>query len=71
MKKKFFTKKRLKKGATTMIEIILIIVVLVIVCVGAFSRLGGKMTEKVDGITEELSDANTSIWGENGSATGG
>lgn len=69
MKKKFFTKKRLKKGATTMIEIILIIVVLVIVCVGAFSTLGKTMSGKVKDINDELSGADATGWlnGEEGS----
>ena len=66
MKKKFFSKKRLKKGATTMIEIILIIVVLVIVCVGAFSALGNTMKSKVEGIDKELQGAEVTGWMNNG-----
>lgn len=46
MKKKFFTKKRLKKGATTMIEIVLIVAVIILVCVTAMTALGKTMSGK-------------------------
>ena len=66
MKKKFFTKKRLKKGAITMIEIVLILVVIVIACIGAFGAIGSKMNEKSKEVYDILEDpsAASSPWGE-------
>lgn len=61
MKKKFFTKKRLKKGATTMIEIVLILVVIVIACIGGFGLIANSMNDKTEQVKNILENPDQAI----------